>query len=97
VYKHYAFCPQHTTENQTIMSKEKDAFMVFSCLPQLLISELFSYRFSAFDFRHCRRRTAGKSVKQQSRVVTIEKTKNKKQNNLLKENCPRQPHGALSH
>lgn len=32
-YNHYTLCPQHATENQTIMSKEKDVFMVFSCLP----------------------------------------------------------------
>lgn len=54
-----------------------------ACHDGLLVSELFSYRFPAFDFRHCRR-TAGKSAKQQSRVVTIEtkkpRTKQNKKN-----------------
>lgn len=58
------------------LCRERKMYSWFShaCHDQLLVSELFSYRFSAFNFRH-RRRTAGKSVKQQSRVVTIE-TKN---------------------
>lgn len=75
-----------------------------ACHDLLLISELFSYRFSAFNFRHRRRRTAGKSVKQQSRVVTIGKKKKLIERKLSKaapwcpftlRHCPREPPGKL--
>lgn len=52
------------------------AFCLLAMIYCLFLSELFSFRLAAFDFRHCRCRTAGKSVKQQSRVVTIVGEKN---------------------
>lgn len=65
--------PEHNRESSNFCLKKIYSWFSHACRDLLLISEQFSHKFVAFDFRHCR--TAGKSVKQQSRVVTIEKKK----------------------
>lgn len=78
-YKHFTHCAPSMQQRIKPLCLKRKMYSWFShaCHDRLLISELFSFRFSAFDFRH-HRRTAGKSVKQQSRVVTIGKKKKKK-------------------
>lgn len=88
------------------LCRERKMYSWFShaCHDGLLVSELFGFRLSAFDFRR-RRRAAEKSVKQQSRVVTIEtkkKTPNLTERKLSEaapwcpftlRHCPREPPG----
>lgn len=89
---------EHAAESQSFMSREKDVFMVFSCLPwsaacfwavqlQIFCVQLQTPQKNSWEISEAAEQSGYNRNKKQP----------KKKKTLLKENCPRQPHGALSH